>query len=585
MAITEDILVRLRVQGQQQFAAAMGGAATQTGRLGTTVGTAGKQVDATGKKAKGASGKMAAFGKSAGGAVAAVGGFYAAQAVVRAAVTNAVNLGEQINKTAVVFRGPGASAVQDWSKTTATGIGISRRAALEAAGTFGNMLVPMGLGRAEAAKMSTGMVDLAGDMASFNNASPEETLDALRAGIAGETEPLRRFGVRLSQARLEQQAMSMGLKKGKAPLTDHARALATQALILKDTKDAQGDFSRTSDSLANKQRVIAAQFENFTAALGQKLIPILSFLTGHIDALAIGVGVGLVVAFVAWTAATIAQVAATTSLAAALAATGIPLIVIAVAALVAGLIIAYRECETFRNIVDALFAAWKKIMGVLLGGVKAAIKWLIGALPKAWAIIRNAPLIWLIRNFGKIRAAVVAAFNAVKRAAATAWAAVKKGASAAWTWVKTAAGNAAKFVTNAWQKVIGFFRGIGGKIRSAASGMWDGIKDAFRAAINWVIGAWNSLSFKLPEISAFGKSIGGGTFQVPQIPLKAEGGPVTGGNPYIVGERGPELFVPGASGTVLPNGAGGAIHTHVYLNGREIATAVGNAAADRRARR
>ena len=115
-----------------------------------------------------------------------------------------------------MFRGPGAKAVQAWSKTTATGIGISQRAALEAAGTFGNMLVPMGLGRKEAAGMSTRMVNLAGDMASFNNASPEETLEALRAGISGETEPLRRFGVRLSQARIEEQAMRMGLKKGKA---------------------------------------------------------------------------------------------------------------------------------------------------------------------------------------------------------------------------------------------------------------------------------------------------------------------------------------------------------------------------------
>ena len=74
------------------------------------------------------------------------------------------------------------------------------------------------------------------------------------------------------------------------------------------------------------------------------------------------------------------------------------------------------------------------------------------------------------------------------------------------------------------------------------------------------------------------------TFSTPDVSPLAAGGPATAGSPYLVGERGPELFVPGASGTVLPNG-GGAIHTHVYLNGREIARAVGNAAADRRARR
>ena len=478
MAITEDILVRLRVQGQQQFASAMGGAATQTTGLGTAAGTAGKQVDATGKKAKGAAGRMQSFAGGVAKVAAATGGIYAAQKVLTDSVRNAVDLGEQINKTAVVFRGPGAKAVQDWSKTTATGIGISQRAALEAAGVFGNMLVPMGLGRTEAAKMSKGMVDLAGDMASFNNATPEETLDALRAGIAGETEPLRRFGVRLSQARLEQQAMSMGLKKGKAPLTDHARALATQALILKDTKDAQGDFARTSDSLANKQRTLSAQYENFTAALGQKLTPIIAFLVDNLDALAIGIGVGLVAAFAAWTYATIAQVAATTGLAAALQATGIPLIIIAIAALVAGLIIAYKKCETFRNVVNAVWGALKKAWVVAVKVAAVVGRVLVAAFKVAWAIISKHPLILIIRNLGKI---------------------------------------------------VAFVRSMPGKISSAASGMWDGMKNAFKSVLNTIIGWWNGLEFKVPGIDKGPIHIGGFTLGLPDIPTLATGGPATAG--------------------------------------------------------
>ena len=554
MAITEDILVRLRVQGQQQFATAMGGAATQTGRLGTAAGTTGKRVDDTGNKAKRAAGKMAAFGRGVGGMAVGFGALAAGQKIVTDSVTNAVNLGEQINKTAVVFRGPGAKAVQNWSKTTATGIGISRRAALEAAGTFGNMLVPMGLGRQEAGKMSTQMVNLAGDMASFNNATPEETLEALRAGIAGETEPLRRFGVRLSQARIEQQAMSMGLKKGKAPLTDHARALATQALILKDTKDAQGDFGRTSDSLANQQRIMAAKWEEFTAAIGGKLVPILSFLAKHLDVIG-------PILFVIAAALTAVGIAAAIAWAATL--SPVLLIVAGIAAVAAALVIAYNKSKTFRNIVNALFGAWKKVMGVLLGGVKAAFKWLIGAIPKVWNIIKNTPLIWLIRNFGKIKGAATAAFN----------------------WVKKAAGNAANWVKTAWNNVIGFFKKLPGRIAGAASGMWDGIKNAFRSAINTVIGWWNGLEFyfNLPNfLPGVPDAV---RIETPNIGTLAEGGPALAGRPYLVGEQGPELFVPGASGTVLPNGAGGPIHTHVYLNGLEIATAVGNAAADRKARR
>ena len=527
MAITEDILVRLRVQGQQQFATAMGGAAGQTSKLGTASVTTGKSVDATGKKAKTAGSRLRGLSTSAGAAAVGAAAIFAAQKVVRDSIGNAVDLGEQISKTAVVFRGPGAKSVQDWSKTTATGIGISQRAALEAAGTFGNMLVPMGLGRTEAAKMSKGMVNLAGDMASFNNATPEETLDAIRAGISGETEPLRRFGVRLSQARIEQQAMSMGLKKGKAPLDDHARALATQALILKDTKDAQGDFERTSGSLANVQRTLAAQYENVTAAIGAKLTPALEFLAKHMDIVLMVVGV-LTAAVVALGIAMAVAWIATLS--------GPILIAAAIALVVAALVALYVKFKVVRNIAKLL-----------------------------WTVLKNTPLGLLIRHFGTLRRAAVTAFNAIKTAATDAW-----------KWIKTAFNN-----------VVGFIKGLPGRIASAASGMWDGIKEAFRSAINWILQrleltlSSRSRRFRCPARCP--------TFPASQsarrdVGLLAAGGPAAAGRPYIVGEQGPELFIPGASGTVLPNG-GGVIHTHVYLNDREIATAMGRAVADRKARR
>ena len=206
------------MQGQGQFASAMGGAATQTGKLGTAAQTTGKHVDETGKKAKSAGGRMQTFAGGVAKFAAATGALFAAQQVVKDAIGNAVDLGEQMNKTAVVFRGPGAKAIQDWSKSTATALGISQRQALESAGVLGNMLVPMGIGRQKAADMSKSFVNLAADMASFNNASPEETLDALRSGLAGETEPLRKFGVFLNEARIKQQAMKMGLYDGTGEL-------------------------------------------------------------------------------------------------------------------------------------------------------------------------------------------------------------------------------------------------------------------------------------------------------------------------------------------------------------------------------
>lgn len=531
MAVTEDILVRLRVQGQAQFASGMGAAATQTGKLGTTAQTTGAHVDTTGKKAKVAGGRMATFAGSAAKMGAAFGGIAAAQKVVKDSIGNAVDLGEQMSKTAVVFRGPGAKSIQTWSKSTASALGISQSKALEATGVLGNMLVPMGIGRTKAAEMSKGMVGLASDMASFNNASPEDTLDALRSGLAGETEPLRKFGVFLSDARVKQEAMKQGLYDGKGPLDAQAKALATNAIILKDTKDAQGDFARTSDSLANKQRILKAQYENATAAIGQRLIPILSLLANNLDAVAIVIG-AVALGWLAWSAGAIIAAGSTGGLTGAIGAltavmlaNPIGLIAIALIALVAGLVLAYRKVDWFRDAVDA-------------------------------------------------------AFRAVKVAAVTAF----RGVVAAFNWVKTAATNTARWVTNAWGNMVGFIKGLPGKVRSAASGLWDGIKESFRSALNAIVGWWNALdlSVNIPDkIPGLPDSF---TISTPNLPTFAAGGTMPYTGAALVGERGPELVTLPAGATVTPNGAG-IIHTHVYLNGREIATAVGNAAADRKARR
>jgi len=194
------------------------------------------------------------------------------------AVNAASDLEEQITKTGVVF-GAGAKQVHEWSKTTASSLGIARDKALEATGTFGNMLVPMGFAREKAADMSVTMVQLASDMASFNNASPEETLNALRSGLAGETEPLRRFGVFLSDATVKQEALNMGLYTGKGNLDAAGKAAASYSLILKQTKDAQGDMERTGGGLANQQRKLSALIRDTEAGIGQALLPTVTKIT------------------------------------------------------------------------------------------------------------------------------------------------------------------------------------------------------------------------------------------------------------------------------------------------------------------
>ena len=528
MSITEDILIRLRVQGQQQFATAMGGAATQSGRVATSGAAAGKAVEATGGKAKRAAGKMASFGKSVGGAAVGFGALITAQQLITDSIGNAVSLGEEINKTKVVF-GPAAKGVLSWSKTTTDAFGISQNEALKAAGTMGNIITPMGIAEGKAARMSKSMVNLAGDMASFNNATPTETLEALRSGLVGETEPLRKFGVTLNAAAIEQQAMSMGLKKGDKPLSAAAKAQATYALITKQTSKQQGDAARTHDSLAAVQRRLRAQYEDLTAAIGQKMTPVLQFLSKHLDIVLIVVGALAAGLIVLAAAATIAWIATLGPVA---------LIIAGIVALAAGIALAYRKFKIVRTIVDAVWSA-----------LKAAFNWIKGAVPE-----------------------IVAAFNWVKRAVVNVFNAVKGAVSDAVRWVK-----------NAFNNVVSFVKNLPGRIASAASGMWDGIKNSFKSAINAIIGWWNNLSLSVNIPDAIPGLPGDFTIETPNVPTLASGGTAFAGRAHIVGERGPELFVPGQTGTVHPNGA--PIHTHVYLNGREIAQAVGSDVANRRARR
>lgn len=193
--------------------------------------------------------------------------------VIEGAISDATDLAESTSKVEVVF-GDAADAVMEWADTSATAFGQSKQAALEAAGTYGNLFQAFGIGAEEAQKMSMELVELAADLASFNNTSVEDALLAIRSGLSGETEPLKRYGVALNQARLEQVALNEGIWDGAGALDAGQKAQAAYALILEDTALAQGDFARTSDGLANQQRILQAQLENVSAELGEKLLPI-----------------------------------------------------------------------------------------------------------------------------------------------------------------------------------------------------------------------------------------------------------------------------------------------------------------------
>jgi hypothetical protein len=230
-------------------------------------------------------------------------------------VDGASDLQESISKASATFS-QNQKAVMEWSKTTADGIGVSQKAALEAASTYGAMFQTLGVGQGEAVEMSKRMVQLAADMASFNNTSIDEAITALRSGLAGEAEPLKRFNVFLSDARLRQEALAMKIYDGTGALDSQTRMLAAYNLILKDSSLQHGDFARTSDGVANKTKIMEANFKDTADNLGMALIPMFdAFLTvglqfsswaGQNTVLVAGLSTVLLGSVVAWKAVTTA---------------------------------------------------------------------------------------------------------------------------------------------------------------------------------------------------------------------------------------------------------------------------------------
>ena len=236
-------------------------------KVGDDLGTLGKQVDSGfGQKFKSVMPSFKTF------AIAGSAAFSAVSVGAYKAIQSASDLAESQSKVGVVF-GDSAKQVEDFAKSSATSFGITKQAALEATGTYGNLFQAFGVGQGQAAEMSTTLVGLAADLASFNNTTVDDAILALRSGLSGETEPLKRYGIAINDVRLKEEARNMGLYSGKGALDITAKTQAAYALILKDSTLAQGDFERTSGGLANQQRILKAQLSDVTAQIGSVMIP------------------------------------------------------------------------------------------------------------------------------------------------------------------------------------------------------------------------------------------------------------------------------------------------------------------------
>ena len=189
------------------------------------------------------------------------------------AIRMASDINESMNKVDVAF-GNSASLVQAFSKTTLKSFGISQGEALETASLFGDMATSMGLTTSESARMSSQLVGLAGDLSSFKNIQVDTARTALASIFTGETESLKRLGVVMTQANLQNFAYEQGIKKNIKSMTQAEMVQLRYNYVMSKTVNAQGDFARTSDGSANQMRIFTEGIKELTTNLGQVLLPL-----------------------------------------------------------------------------------------------------------------------------------------------------------------------------------------------------------------------------------------------------------------------------------------------------------------------
>ncbi len=165
-------------------------------------------------------------------------------------------------------------SVRAWSMELQKTLGLNAYEVRKNVGVLFNMTKSMGLAENSALDMSKQLTELAYDMASFYNVSADEAFNKLKAGITGETEPLKRLGIIVQENVIKQVAYKNGIATVGAELTEQQKVMARYLAIMEQTKTAQGDLARTIKSPANQLRILKTQLEVVRINLGKAFMPI-----------------------------------------------------------------------------------------------------------------------------------------------------------------------------------------------------------------------------------------------------------------------------------------------------------------------
>lgn len=210
--------------------------------------------------------------------IAAAGVGTLTAAFLKSSITEASDLNESINAVNVTY-GKNAKAILKIGRAASDSLGLSKNQFNSIAVQFSSFATTISGKGGDVVKTIRTLSQRGADFASVYNLDVNEALGAFQSGLAGETEPLKKFGIDLSDAKITAYAYANGIAKAGDELNETQKVQARYGALLEQTKKTSGDFGNTSDSLANAQRRLSTGYANLQVVIGRKLLPVQKALT------------------------------------------------------------------------------------------------------------------------------------------------------------------------------------------------------------------------------------------------------------------------------------------------------------------
>lgn len=430
-------------------------------------------------------------------------------------ITAGSDFQQGLGATDAIFK-KDAKSIKKSAEQAAMDLGLPKTAYLELATVLGAGLKNKGV--KNFAGQTQNLIGVGADLAAQFGGSTQDAVGALASALRGESDPIEKYGVSLNETAVNAELAAQGIKKGKGGYTEQQKTMARLALITKQTADAQGTFAKESDTYAGSQQRLSASYDNIKTQVGTALLPALTDLSQWF----LTKGLPAVKEFGTWVRDELWPALQ----------------------------------DGWRTIQPGLQSAKDLIMGAFGGdngtAVKDFAKFITEKLIPGIAEFAN---VWLPIAAGQMRGTIevikgiYSAFEAVRNFQARVASAIIG------TFITVM--NVGADMLEALSNVPGFgwAKTAADKMRGLADTA-DGVRDALdripnSKAITITAKVQMPGRIRLPD----GSNV--------NVGLRAKGGPVTAGRPYIVGEKGPELIVPKYHGRVIPNheafqsGAGG----------------------------